>query len=167
MSSISHSHDTSLIPPQTTSNDPFSTPARSTATPQTDTSSTTTDPPPNTTDDTQDARPRSAHSDTRYDTDPRAEPPIIEPTRSFGAAQSATSPPSLNYTLKGRKRWIFIFWTLIIIDSIGIPLAVYFGLWYGVGPDLCPPAPPGSSHPLDDCPEAKLNANAVFSISTA
>jgi len=51
----------------------------------------------------------------------------------------------LNYDL--RKRWVSItwFWTLILIDSIAVPIALYFGLWYGTS----------------------LSPNAVFSISTA
>lgn len=39
-------------------------------------------------------------------------------------------PPPLNYTLKGRKRWILLFWSLVAIDCIALPLALYFGLWY-------------------------------------
>ena len=40
---------------------------------------------------------------------------------------------------------IFIFWSLILIDSIAMPIGLYFGLWYGT--DLTP--------------------NTVFSIVTA
>ena len=54
-------------------------------------------------------------------------------------------PPPLNYTLWTRKMSIFIFWSLILIDSIAMPIALYFGLWYGT--DLSP--------------------NTVFSIVTA
>ncbi|KAF2266322.1 hypothetical protein CC78DRAFT_154358 [Lojkania enalia] len=54
-------------------------------------------------------------------------------------------PPPLNYSLRARKKAIVIFWTLIVVDSIFVPIALYFGLWYGT--DLSP--------------------NAVFSISTA
>lgn len=172
MSTVAPPLGRSLIPPPQTSNDPFSTPARSTATPQTDSDSTSIDRLPNSADGTQDhpPPPGADNNDIRRTHDssyPHTESSIIEPTRSFGPAQSAPEPPSLNYTLKGRRRWIAIFWTLIVVDSIGIPLAVYFGLWYGVGPALCPPPPPGSSHGREDCPAAKLDANAVFSISTA
>lgn len=63
-------------------------------------------------------------------------------------------PPPLNYTLHTRKMAIFIFWSFIIFDSVIMPIALYFGLWYGVGPGG---------------PEEKhvLSANAVFSIVTA
>jgi hypothetical protein len=54
-------------------------------------------------------------------------------------------PPSLDYTLRTRIRSIVFFWSLIIIDCIGVPVALYFGLWYGTS----------------------LSPNAVFSISTA
>lgn len=103
---------------------------------------------------------------TLSNTDGIPETPI-EPIQAFPSQPQTSEPPSLNYTLKGRKRWILIFWTLIIVDSIGIPLAVYFGLWYGVGPGLCPPPEPTASHGRADCNAATLNANAVFSISTA
>ena len=43
------------------------------------------------------------------------------------------------------KRSIFIFWFLILFDSIVMPLALYFGLWYGTN----------------------LSPNTVFSIVTA
>lgn len=66
------------------------------------------------------------------------------PTLSNEALLMA-GPPSLDYTLETRKRSIFFFWSLIIIDCIGVPIALYFGLWYGT----------------------TLSPNAVFSISTA
>lgn len=66
-------------------------------------------------------------------------------------------PPPLNYTLRTRKRAILIFWTLIIFDSVIIPIALYFGLWYGVGP--------GTNTP--EKKNEKLSPNAVFSIVTA
>jgi len=53
-------------------------------------------------------------------------------------------PPPLEYSLDGRKRSIAIFWSLILVDTIGVPIALYFGLWYGTN----------------------LSPNAVFSIST-
>ncbi|KAF3765661.1 hypothetical protein M406DRAFT_231875, partial [Cryphonectria parasitica EP155] len=55
-------------------------------------------------------------------------------------------PPPLNYTLHTRKKAIFIFWSFIIFDSVVMPIALYFGLWYG---------------------GEVLSANAVFSIVTA
>lgn len=54
-------------------------------------------------------------------------------------------PPPLNYTLRTRKLSIFIFWSLILIDSIAMPIVLYFCLWY-----------------LTD-----LSPNTVFSIVTA
>lgn len=55
-----------------------------------------------------------------------------------------THPPELNYTLRTRKKSIFWFWLLIILDCVCMPIALYFGLWYGTS----------------------LSHNAVFSIST-
>lgn len=66
-------------------------------------------------------------------------------------------PPPLNYTLRTRKRAIFIFWTFIIFDSVVMPIALYFGLWYGAGPGANTPTHKGEV----------LSANAVFSIVTA
>ena len=54
-------------------------------------------------------------------------------------------PPPLNYSLWPRKWSIFIFWSLILIDSIAMPIGLYFGLWYGTN----------------------LSPNTVFSIVTA
>ena len=54
-------------------------------------------------------------------------------------------PPPLNYTLWTRKLSIAIFWSLVLVDSIAMPIALYFGLWYAT--DLSP--------------------NTVFSIVTA
>ncbi|OJD32767.1 uncharacterized protein BKCO1_3600027 [Diplodia corticola] len=73
---------------------------------------------------------------------------------SINAANAATQvryddpdfahPPTLNYTLRSRKKSIFWFWSLIILDCVCMPIALYFGLWYGTS----------------------LSHNAVFSIST-
>lgn len=57
-------------------------------------------------------------------------------------------PPPLKYSLRDRKKAIIYFWSLIIIDCIFMPIALYFGMWYGLTRD-------------------QLSANAVFSISTA
>lgn len=77
-----------------------------------------------------------------------------DPTTSVGSGPELLEPkpPPLNYTLRTRKMSIFIFWSFILFDSIVMPIALYFGLWYGVGP-----------------PSKKqvLSANAVFSIVTA
>lgn len=77
------------------------------------------------------------------DTSVRSTPQLLEP-----------EPPPLNYTLHTRKRSIFIFWTFIVFDSVIMPIALYFGLWYGVGP--------GTTKD-----NRVLSANAVFSIVTA
>jgi hypothetical protein len=69
---------------------------------------------------------------------------LAAPARDPGAI-NPYAPPSLEYDLRTRKRSIFIFWFLILFDSIVMPLALYFGLWYGT--DLSP--------------------NTVFSIVTA
>lgn len=72
------------------------------------------------------------------------QPPSIETLQSTDAAFEP-EPPPLNYTLMTRKLSIAIFWGLIVFDSTIMPIALYFGLWYGT--DLSP--------------------NTVFSIVTA
>ncbi|KAF2769822.1 hypothetical protein EJ03DRAFT_326972 [Teratosphaeria nubilosa] len=57
-------------------------------------------------------------------------------------------PPPLHYSLAPRKWSIIMFWSLILVDCIAMPIALYFGLWYGLT-------------------RAQLSANAVFSIVTA
>ncbi|KAL9057611.1 MAG: hypothetical protein Q9162_002226 [Coniocarpon cinnabarinum] len=58
--------------------------------------------------------------------------------------EDLSRPPPLNYTLRTRKLAITIFWFFILLDSIGIPLILYFCLHY----------------------LTNLSPNAVFSIST-
>ncbi|KAH8652223.1 hypothetical protein BX600DRAFT_441119 [Xylariales sp. PMI_506] len=70
------------------------------------------------------------------------EPPAFQP-----------EPPPLDYTLRTRKLAIVLFWFMIVFDSVVLPIALYFGLWYGVGP----------GNPAD----VRLSANTVFSIVTA
>lgn len=104
-----------------------------------------------------------------------AQPPQIFESGELGAVETAESrtrlpgssiattlaegatfqpePPKLNYTLRTRKFAIFFFWTVIVFDSVVMPIALYFGLWYGVGP----------GNPAN----TKLSANTVFSIVTA
>jgi len=53
-------------------------------------------------------------------------------------------PPPLNYTLRTRKKSLLIFWSLIFLDCVCLPIVLYFALWYGT----------------------HLSHNAVFSIST-
>ncbi|KAK8001323.1 hypothetical protein PG991_013545 [Apiospora marii] len=75
--------------------------------------------------------------------------------KSRRASPIELEPPRLGYTIRTTKRIIFIaiFWTIIVFDSVVMPIGLYFGLWYGVGP----------GNPDDQ----RLSANAVFSIVTA
>ncbi|KXH42036.1 hypothetical protein CSAL01_07252 [Colletotrichum salicis] len=105
---------------------------------------------------------RSTHSPTRPFPDPATTPhpdtapgPSETPHRTLLAFHP--SPPPLNYTLRTRKTAITLFWTLILIDSIAMPIALYFSLWYGVGP--------GTNTSTEK--REKLSPNAVFSIVTA
>ncbi|KXH30153.1 hypothetical protein CSIM01_00867 [Colletotrichum simmondsii] len=104
---------------------------------------------------------RSSLSPTRPPTDPNTphtgEAPgtASDPPRTLPAFHP--TPPPLNYTLRTRKTAIALFWTLILFDSIAMPIALYFGLWYGVGP--------GTNTPTQK--NEKLSPNAVFSIVTA
>jgi hypothetical protein len=65
-------------------------------------------------------------------------------TTDGSAIDPLATPPDLNYTLRTRKKSLAIFWALVLIDCIAVPIALYFGLWYGTN----------------------LSHNAVFSIST-
>jgi len=69
---------------------------------------------------------------------------VLSSTQVQYTDPSFEHPPPLNYTLRTRKKSIAIFWTLIVVDCIFMPIALYFGLWYGTN----------------------LSHNAVFSIST-
>lgn len=82
---------------------------------------------------------------------PNSRPASIRPPSAIHAATQITftdpdftKPPPLNYTLQTRKKAIAIFWGLVILDVVCMPIALYFGLWYGTS----------------------LSHNAVFSIST-
>lgn len=70
----------------------------------------------------------------------------METMQSSNDPAFSPTPPPLNYTLRSRKLTICIFWGLTALDSIAMPIGLYFGLWYG-GYGLSP--------------------NAVFSIVTA
>lgn len=65
-------------------------------------------------------------------------------------------PPPLNYTLHTRYWAIFIFWFFIIFDSVVMPIALYYGLWYGVGP--------GS---VKEGEKSTMSANTVYTVVTA
>lgn len=71
-------------------------------------------------------------------------PPSLETLQSSDPAFEP-EPPPLNYSLWTRKWSIVFFWGLILIDSIAMPISLYFGLWYGTS----------------------LSPNTVFSIVTA
>lgn len=74
-------------------------------------------------------------------------PPSIETMQTDPAFEP--EPPSLNYTLRTRKFAIFFFWTVVVFDSAIMPLALYYGLWYGLEV------------------KGKMSPNTVFSIVTA
>ncbi|KAF2179587.1 hypothetical protein K469DRAFT_798687 [Zopfia rhizophila CBS 207.26] len=44
---------------------------------------------------------------------------------------TSSSPPSLEYSLCERKLRIGIFWVLVFVDSVALPVLLYFVLWYG------------------------------------
>lgn len=73
------------------------------------------------------------------------EPSVLESARSSDIASVLTVPPPLRYSLGPRKWKLIFFWTLVVVDSVAMPIALYFGLWYGT----------------------TLSPNAVFSIVTA
>lgn len=43
-------------------------------------------------------------------------------------------PPPLNYTLRGRRTGIALFVLYTFLDSLALPVGLYFLLWYGFGP---------------------------------
>ncbi len=79
------------------------------------------------------------------DTAPSDQIPASVETMQSSDAAFEPEPPPLNYTLWTRKFSIFWFWSLILFDSIAMPIVLYFCLWY-----------------LTD-----LSPNTVFSIVTA
>lgn len=80
-------------------------------------------------------------------------PASVETMQSGRDAAFEPEPPPLNYSLAPRKWSIILFWGLILFDCTAMPIGLYFGLWYGVGP--------GAKG------KKVLSANAVFSIVTA
>ena len=70
---------------------------------------------------------------------------LAGPARAIAEEANPLVPPPLGYDLRSRKKSIAYFWTLILVDSIAMPLGLYFGLWYGTN----------------------LSPNTVFSIVTA
>ncbi|KAI9728993.1 MAG: hypothetical protein M1828_000078 [Chrysothrix sp. TS-e1954] len=67
------------------------------------------------------------------------------PRSSISPSSEPPQPPRLNYTLRTRYLSLLIFWTLILIDTIAIPITLYFSLTRYA---------------------TSLSRNAVFSIST-
>ncbi|KAK6442364.1 hypothetical protein LTR95_001410 [Oleoguttula sp. CCFEE 5521] len=80
----------------------------------------------------------------------RIPPPRSEET-SVAEPAFEPEPPPLNYTLRTRKFAIAWFWTIVVFDSAVMPLALYYGLWYG----------------LHEQTPSRMSANTVFSIVTA
>ena len=66
------------------------------------------------------------------------------PTQVTYTDTTFAHPPPLEYTLRTRWKSISIFWTLVFLDVVCMPIVLYFCLWY-------------LTH---------LSHNAVFSIST-
>jgi len=66
------------------------------------------------------------------------------PTQVVFTDTTFAEPPPLNYDLRPRMKSLILFWTLVFVDCVCVPLILYFVLWY----------------------ETKLSHNAVFSIST-
>lgn len=72
-------------------------------------------------------------------------PPSVEPFQSTTDPAFEPEPPPLNYLVWPRKWRILGFWSLIVLDCIGMPIGLYFGLRY----------------------HTNLSDNTVFSIVTA
>jgi hypothetical protein len=72
---------------------------------------------------------------------------VLPITTSASSANDIDAPPSLGYTLheSKRKRNIAIFWSMVVLDSVAMPIVLYFALWYNTS----------------------LSPNTVFSIVTA
>lgn len=111
----------------------------------------TSDPiPPQNTDGLTDERmPRSQNLSQNASANPsRAPSPnpsaLLPHTQVTYDDPDFTHPPPLNYSLRTRKKALILFWSLIVVDCVFVPIALYFGLWYGTS----------------------LSPNAVFSIST-
>jgi len=79
-----------------------------------------------------------------------AEQILAHPSARFPATQvtfadvTFAEPPSLNYSLYPRMRYLIFFWGLVFVDVVCVPIILYFCLWY----------------------KTSLSHNAVFSIST-
>ncbi|PKS05156.1 hypothetical protein jhhlp_008523 [Lomentospora prolificans] len=100
------------------------------------------------------ARPSISENGTVHPVAAAPAPPAPDTDSAGPEAMFLAEPPRLNYTLRTRKMSIFLWWSVIILDSVVMPIALYFGLWYTVGPGV----------PQD---RQKLSANNVFTIVTA
>ncbi|KAF2740380.1 hypothetical protein EJ04DRAFT_548422 [Polyplosphaeria fusca] len=106
-------------------------------------------PPQNTDGLTEERMPRSQNASRNVSAHP-SRAPSPNPSALFPHTQITyddpdfTHPPPLNYSLRTRKKALIMFWSLIVVDCVFVPIALYFGLWYGTS----------------------LSPNAVFSIST-
>lgn len=93
-------------------------------------------PPPDTSNHPNPNPPRSANASAVPSNAPSvaasvANNAINAPTQIVFTDPDFANPPDLNYGLRQRKKSIAIFWTLIILDCVAMPIALYFGLWYG------------------------------------
>ena len=80
----------------------------------------------------------------------RAPDPVLAGLDSLQSTDAAfePEPPPLDYSLWDRRWSITFWWTMIVFDSVVMPIGLYFGLWYGTS-------------------RSTLSANTVFSIVTA
>ena len=61
------------------------------------------------------------------------DPSVTLDAHEFNSAME--SIPRLEYSLRTRKLRIGIFWGLIFVDSVALPVLLYFVLWYGTDLD--------------------------------
>jgi hypothetical protein len=52
------------------------------------------------------------------------------PTQILFTDTDFAEPPSLNYSLYPRIKYIAFFWTLVVLDVVCLPIILYFVLWY-------------------------------------
>jgi hypothetical protein len=94
-------------------------------------------------------QPEIATSTDQLDTSlPDKSTTSITPLHVLSHSPSFPRLPSLNYSLHDRKLTITLFWSLVLLDSVILPISLYFILWYHL-------------------PRSTLSANDVFSIVTA
>ncbi|GFZ49882.1 hypothetical protein JCM24511_07285 [Saitozyma sp. JCM 24511] len=60
---------------------------------------------------------------------------MSSPVTSAASVLKEPHPPPLDYSLHTRKLTITLFWSLVVIDSVFMPIALYFGLQYGTSLD--------------------------------